>query len=73
MNIQEIQSIKKQKFLEYVRQGLGSAPEVLSALRTGETTAQDQAKAYFDADETEGLSIAEAKEAIEKALESPAY
>ena len=67
------QSIAKQRFTEYVRQGWDSSPEGLLALQNGEVTSQSIAEGYFEVDETEGLSIAEAKEAIDKALESPAY
>ena len=66
-------SIAEQRFEEYVRQGWDSSPEGLSALQNGEITSLSQAKAYFDVDETEGLSIAEAKDVIDEALESPEY
>jgi len=66
-------NIAQQRFAEYVRQGWDSAPEVLEALKKGETTPEAQADAYFDVDETEGLSLEEAAKVIEKAMQSPAY
>lgn len=65
--------ISRQRFAEYVRQGWHSNPEVLEALKKGETTPQDQAVAYFDVDETEGLSVEEATQVIERAMKCPEY
>lgn len=65
--------ISRQRFAEYVRQGWHSNPEVLEALKSGKTTPQDQAEAYFDVDETEGLSINDAAEVIERAMKSTEY
>lgn len=62
--------ISRQRFAEYVRQGWHSNQEVLEALKSGETTSKDQAEAYFDVDETEGLSIDDAAEVIENAIKS---
>ena len=68
-----LNTIEEQRFAEHVRQGWKQAPEVLEALRAGKTTAVDQATAYFDVDETEGLSIEDATEVIEYAMTSPEY
>ena len=66
-------NIAQQRFAEYVRQGWDSAPEVLEALKNGETTPEAQAAAYADVDETEGLSEEEAADVIRYAMESPEY
>ncbi len=65
--------ISRQRFAEHVRNGWNWAPEVLEALKKGETTPQEQAEAYASVDETEGLSINDAAEVIERAMESPEY
>jgi len=66
-------SIAAQRFAEHVRNGWHWAPEVLSALKSGETTPEDQAYAYFSVEETEGLSVEEATDVIRYAMQSPAY
>lgn len=66
-------SIAAQRFAEHVRNGWHWAPEVLAALKSSETTPEDQAYAYFSVDETEGLSVEDAADVIRYAMQSPAY
>lgn len=59
---------QEQNFAEHVRNGWAWNPEVLAALKSGDTTPKAQAEAYFDVDETSGLSVDDAVKVIEKCI-----
>ena len=61
------------RFLEMVRQGWHLNPEVLEALKSGETTPEEQARAYADVNEIGTLTVEDATSLIERAIQDPEY
>lgn len=62
-----------QCFAETVRLGWHLNPAVLEALKKGKTTPQEQAEAYVEVDEAQGLTVEDATRVIEYAMDSPEY